>query len=105
MKKITKTNVKKTLEKNRSLVKGTADPTRVYVFMGHPIDSYFGTEAKHKMALHSLTDGGMLNVDIEGEEIFYLVESESDVLHDMNGPVEKDSYKDILSRIEKVFGK
>jgi len=105
MKRITSRNFSNILEVNRSLIKGTHDPTEVFVFMGHPIDSYFGAAAREKMALHSLSTGEMHNVRMEGDEAYYLVETEADVLQDPKNPTVLDpgSFQSILNRIEKVF--
>lgn len=107
MKKLSSSNFKKHLEKNRSLVKCTDDPTVVYVFSGHPHDSYMGREDTRTLLLYSLSTNDYRNVrEFELDEknpTYFLVEEEADVLGDLEEASQK-TYKKFLNRIEKVFG-
>lgn len=107
MKKLTSANYKKILEKNRTLVKCTDDPTVVYVFSGHPHDSYVGREDDRTLLLYSLTSNdyrhvGFYELDDKSQK-FFIVDKEEDVVGDLE-PEEQKTYKKFLARIEKVFG-
>lgn len=108
MKKLTVNNVEKILKKNQSLVKSTKDPTVVYVFSGHPYDSYMGREDDDILLMYSLTSNSYRKVtrgalDVK-EEKFFLVENEEDVVGTLEDDEQK-AYRKFLDRIDKVFGK
>lgn len=107
MKKLSSDNYKKTLQKNRTLVKCTDDPTVVYVFSGHPHDSYVGREDDRTLLLYSLTSNEYRHVgnyELDEKNLkFFIVDKEEDVVGDLE-PDEQKTYKKFLERIEKVFG-
>lgn len=107
MKRITHHNAHKQLQKNRTLVKSTKDSTVVYVFSGHPYDSYMGREDTDILLLYSLTSNGYRRIgigDLNGDEKFFIVENEEDVVGTLEED-EKKTYRKFLDRIDKVFGK
>jgi hypothetical protein len=107
MKRLTHHNAHKQLQKNRTLVKSTKDSTVVYVFSGHPYDSYMGREDVDTLLLYSLTTNGYRRIgigDLNGDEKFFIVESEEDVVGTLEED-EKKTYRKFLDRIDKVFGK
>ncbi len=108
MKKLTSDNYLKLLKKNRSLVKGTRDQTVVYVFSGHPYDSYVGSEDKNVLLLYSLTTNDyhrvrVGNLSVSSKETFFLLEDEEDAVADLSQH-EGETYNKFLDRIRKVFG-
>jgi hypothetical protein len=108
MKKLNSTGRGYNLEKNRTLIKCTDDPTVVYVFSGHPYDSYMGREDAGTLLLYSLTSNDYRHVhnrelDYERGAKFFIVEKEEDVIGELE-PEEQKTYKKFLDRIQKVFG-
>lgn len=105
MKRLTHHNAEKLLQKNRTLIKSTADTTVVYVFSGHPYDSYIAREDDDILLLYNLTTNGYRRVfvrDLGAEEKFFIVENEEDVVGTLEDD-EKKTYRKFLDRIEKVF--
>ncbi len=108
MKRLLSSNSKRLLEKNRTLIKCTDDPTIVYVFSGHPHDSYMGREDTNTLLFYSLTSNDYRSVrqselDHKTGDKFFIVEKEEDVLGDLE-EAEQKTYKKFLDRIDKVFG-
>lgn len=106
MKRLTVNNVEKILKKNQSLVKSTKDSTIVYVFSGHPYDSYMGREDDDILLMYSLSTNSYRKVTRgtldSREEKFFLVENEEDVVGTLEDD-EKKTYRKFLDRIDKVF--
>jgi len=107
MKKLTSDNYLKHLKKNKSLVKSTKDQTVVYVFSGHPYDSYIGREDDDILLLYSLSTNDYTKVSAgrldDRNHSYFLLEDEEDALADLSQH-EGETYKKFLDRIKKVFG-
>lgn len=107
MKKLSSDNYLKHLKKNKSLVKSTKDQTVVYVFSGHPYDSYIGREDDDILLLYSLSTNDYTKVRCERLErtdmTYFLLENEEDAIADLSQH-EGETYKKFLDRVKRVFG-